>query len=95
MIRTILSRLAVFFTTSLVVTTLTTKLRASQVRFRTFVDHASDAFLLLDDDWTVLDVNRQAWELPRRVGVALLAVIRSSPMRSRQACGMSGSSMLC
>ena len=53
-------RLAVFFTTSLVVTTLTTKLRASQVRFRTFVDHATDAFLLLDDDWTVLDVNRRA-----------------------------------
>src|SRR6476660_601151 len=53
-------RLAVFFTTSLVVTTLTTKLRASQVRFRTFVDHATDAFFLLDDDWTVLDVNRRA-----------------------------------
>ena len=40
-------RLAVFFTTSLVVTTLTTKLRASKVRFRTFVDHASDAFFCL------------------------------------------------
>ena len=53
-------RLAVFFTTSLVVTALTTKLRASKVRFRTFVDHATDAFFLLDDDWTVLDVNRQA-----------------------------------
>ncbi|MFZ0260475.1 MAG: DUF4118 domain-containing protein, partial [Pseudolabrys sp.] len=53
-------RLAVFFTTSLVVTTLTTKLRASKVRFRTFVDHATDAFFLLDDDWTVLDVNRRA-----------------------------------
>ena len=53
-------RLAVFFTTSLVVTTLTTKLRASQARFRTFVDHATDAFFLLDDDWTVLDVNRRA-----------------------------------
>ena len=53
-------RLAVFFTTSLVVTTLTTKLRASKVRFRTFVDHATDAFFLLDDDWTILDVNRRA-----------------------------------
>jgi K+-sensing histidine kinase KdpD len=31
-------RLAVFFTTSLVVTALTTKLRASEVRFRTFVE---------------------------------------------------------
>ena len=36
------------------------KQRASEVRFRTFVDHATDAFLLLDDDWTILDVNRQA-----------------------------------
>jgi PAS domain S-box-containing protein len=36
------------------------ELRASEERFRTFVDHATDAFLLLDDDWTVLDVNRQA-----------------------------------
>ena len=36
------------------------ELRASEVRFRTFVDHATDAFLLLDDDWTILDVNRQA-----------------------------------
>ena len=53
-------RIAAFLTTSLVVTALTTKLRASEVRFRTFVDHATDAFFLLDDDWTVLDVNRQA-----------------------------------
>ena len=36
------------------------ELRASEARFRTFVDHATDAFLLLDEDWTVLDVNRQA-----------------------------------
>ena len=36
------------------------ELRASEERFRTFVDHATDAFLLLDEDWTVLDVNRQA-----------------------------------
>ena len=27
---------------------------------RMFVDHASDAFFLLDDDWVFLDVNRQA-----------------------------------
>ena len=38
------------------------ELRASEARFRTFVDHATDAFFLLDDDWTVLDVNRQACE---------------------------------
>jgi PAS domain S-box-containing protein len=36
------------------------ELRASEARFRTFVDHATDAFFLLDDDSTVLDVNRQA-----------------------------------
>ena len=36
------------------------ELRASEARFRTFVDHATDAFFLLDDHWTVLDVNRQA-----------------------------------
>ncbi|WP_079604874.1 PAS domain S-box protein [Bradyrhizobium erythrophlei] len=36
------------------------ELRASEGRFRIFVDHATDAFLLLDDDWTILDVNRQA-----------------------------------
>ena len=53
-------RMATFLTTSLVVTALTTKLRANEVRFRTFVDQATDAFFLLDDDSTVLDVNRQA-----------------------------------
>jgi PAS domain S-box-containing protein len=53
-------RMAVFLTTSLVVTKLLTKVRASEARFRTFVDHATDAFLLLDEDWTVLDVNRHA-----------------------------------
>jgi PAS domain S-box-containing protein len=36
------------------------ELRTSEVRFRTFVDRATDAFLLLDEDWTLLDVNRQA-----------------------------------
>jgi PAS domain S-box-containing protein len=38
-------------------------LRASEARFRTFVDHATDAFFLLDDrQLTVVDVNRQACE---------------------------------
>ena len=55
-----IERIAAFLTTSLVVTALTAKLRAGEARFRTFVDHATDNFLLLDDDWTVLDVNRQA-----------------------------------
>jgi PAS domain S-box-containing protein len=37
-------------------------LRASEQRFRTFVDHASDAFFLQDDNGVILDVNRQACE---------------------------------
>ena len=36
------------------------ELRASEARFRTFVDHAMDAFFVLDDRLTVLDVNREA-----------------------------------
>jgi PAS domain S-box-containing protein len=36
------------------------ELRASEARFRTFVDHATDAFFLLDDRLKVVDVNRQA-----------------------------------
>ncbi len=35
-------------------------LRESERRFRTFVDHATDAFFLLDDRHVVLDVNSQA-----------------------------------
>ena len=38
------------------------ELRASEVRFRTLVDHASDAFFLYNEDGTVLDANRQACE---------------------------------
>jgi PAS domain S-box-containing protein len=38
------------------------ELRASEARFRTFADHATDAFFLYDEDATVLDVNRQACE---------------------------------
>jgi PAS domain S-box-containing protein len=53
-------RLAGFFSASLVVTVLISKLRASEARLRTFVDHATDAFFLLDDQMVVLDVNRQA-----------------------------------
>jgi PAS domain S-box-containing protein len=53
-------RMAVFLTTSLVVTALTTKLRASEMRFRSFVDHATDAFFLFDGQLRVLDVNKQA-----------------------------------
>ena len=35
-------------------------LRESEVRFRTIVEHAADAFFLLDEQKTVVDVNRQA-----------------------------------
>jgi PAS domain S-box-containing protein len=38
------------------------ELRATEARFRTFVDRATDAFFLLDDQSTVVDVNRQACE---------------------------------
>jgi PAS domain S-box-containing protein len=37
-------------------------LRASEARFRTFVDHATDALFLHGADGTILDVNRQACE---------------------------------
>jgi PAS domain S-box-containing protein len=36
------------------------ELRASEARFRTFVDHATDAFFLHDDRLVIVDVNRQA-----------------------------------
>ena len=36
------------------------EVRASEARFRTFVDHATDAFFLLDDRLRVVDVNRKA-----------------------------------
>ena len=38
------------------------ELRASEERFRTFVDRATDAFFLLDEQLRVVDVNRQACE---------------------------------
>lgn len=38
------------------------ELRGSEARFRTFVDRAADAFFLMDDQLTVVDVNRQACE---------------------------------
>jgi PAS domain S-box-containing protein len=58
-----IERIAAFLATSLVIAVLTTRVRASEGRFRTFVDNATDAFFLLDDDWTVLDVNRQACDV--------------------------------
>ncbi|MCP3459406.1 PAS domain S-box protein [Bradyrhizobium sp. CCGUVB23] len=37
-------------------------LRESEARYRTFVDHATDTFMLHDEDGRVLDVNRNACE---------------------------------
>ncbi len=36
------------------------RLRASEARFRTFVDHATDAFFLYDDQLNIVDMNHQA-----------------------------------
>ena len=48
------------------------ELRAAETRFRTFVDHAIDAFFLHDEQWQLVDVNRQACQslgyTPRRAG---------------------------
>jgi len=38
------------------------ELRASEARFRTFVDHATDAFMLHNRDGTIVDANGQACE---------------------------------
>jgi PAS domain S-box-containing protein len=38
------------------------ELRGSEARFRTFVDRAADAFFLMDEQLSVVDVNRQACE---------------------------------
>jgi PAS domain S-box-containing protein len=38
------------------------ELQESEQRFRTFVDHATDAFFLHDERFVILDVNRQACE---------------------------------
>jgi PAS domain S-box-containing protein len=38
------------------------RLRSSEARFRTLVDHATDAFFLYDETGTIVDVNHQACE---------------------------------
>jgi two-component system sensor histidine kinase/response regulator len=52
-------------------------LRKSEQRFRTFVDHATDAFLLFDDELVVLDVNRQACQ---RLGYTRDELIGMTPL---------------
>jgi PAS domain-containing protein len=54
--------MAAFLTTSLLVTALTTKLRASETRFRDFINHATDGFFLFDEHQALVDVNSQACE---------------------------------
>jgi PAS domain S-box-containing protein len=51
-------------------------LRESEARFRTFVDHATDAFFLHDDQGNILDVNQQACE---SLGYTREELIRMTP----------------
>jgi len=55
-------RIAAFLTTSLVLAALTTRMRTSEARFRTFVNQATDAFFLFDKSSVIVDVNREACE---------------------------------
>jgi PAS domain S-box-containing protein len=55
-------RIVAFLTTSLVVAALTTRMRTSEARFRTFVNQATDAFFLFDKSSVIVDVNREACE---------------------------------
>jgi PAS domain S-box-containing protein len=52
-------------------------LRESETRFRTFVDHAADAFFMLDDQGTIIDVNRSACE---SLGYTRQELIGMTPM---------------
>ena len=36
------------------------ELKRSEARFRKLVEHAADAFFVLDPEWRVLDVNQRA-----------------------------------
>ncbi|HEX6572724.1 MAG TPA: PAS domain S-box protein [Steroidobacteraceae bacterium] len=50
------------------------ELRATEARFRTFVDHAADAFYLMDEQLRIVDVNRQAcqslgWNREQLIGM--------------------------
>ncbi|MEQ1833327.1 MAG: PAS domain S-box protein, partial [Candidatus Eisenbacteria bacterium] len=53
------------------------ELRASEERFRTFVDHATDAFFLHGPDGVIVDVNQQACE---SMGYSREELIGKSPM---------------
>ncbi len=53
------------------------ELRASEARYRTFVDHATDAFMLHAEDGTVIDVNPQACD---NLGYSRNELIGMKPM---------------
>ncbi len=53
------------------------ELRASEARYRTFVDHATDAFMLHAEDGTVIDVNLQACD---NLGYSRDELIGMTPM---------------
>jgi PAS domain S-box-containing protein len=57
-----IERIVAFLATSLVVSVLTTRVRASEARFRSVVDHATDSFFLFDEHQAIVDVNNQACE---------------------------------
>src|SRR6516162_7303199 len=52
-------------------------LGASEARYRTFVDHATDAFMLHAEDGTVIDVNPQACD---NLGYSRDELIGMTPM---------------
>ncbi len=54
------------------------ELRESEARFRTFVDHATDAFFLHDEQGIVRDVNEQAYE---SLGYSRSELIGMNPMQ--------------
>jgi PAS domain S-box-containing protein len=55
-----IERIVAFLATSLVVSVLTTRVRASEARFRSVVDHATDSFFLFDEHQAIVDVNNHA-----------------------------------
>jgi PAS domain S-box-containing protein len=57
-----IERIAAFLAASLLVAVLTTRLRASEARFRSVVEHATDGFFLFDEHQAIVDVNKQACE---------------------------------
>ena len=57
-----IERIVAFLATSLLVSVLTTRVRASEARYRSVVDHATDSFFLFDEHQAIVDVNNHACE---------------------------------